>query len=225
MEIKQKPLSKPTLPDTAAAEKQLRDVATLYEKQFLREMVKQMRTSVTESELMPASFGEKYYREQLDHQYVESWGDKGGIGLGKLIYDQLLERYGERLGIKIPKEKPQGPLPLTYRDQWTGRVQTANKSLHFEKSKEPREAQAPLPIESPWEGRWLGSFELGNGLKAGKIEHQGVISTLVGDFHFGGREVGSLVAAGDRIGTLAPQAKDFYWRLDSKGEESAPPSN
>jgi Rod binding domain-containing protein len=135
-------------PRVAAADKQLRDVASLYEKQFLREMVKQMRSSVTESEWMPSSFAEKYYREQLDHQYVESWGDGGGIGLGKMIYDQLLERYGERMGIRIPKERPQGPLPLSHRDQWQGEIGAQNRALQFRKREDPSGASVRNPVNA-----------------------------------------------------------------------------
>ena len=97
MDIKAKATQQNQMTSINAADKQLKDVAALYEKQFLREMVKQMRSTVSESELMPTGFAEKYYREQLDHQYVESWGDTGGIGLGKMIYDQLLDRYGAQL--------------------------------------------------------------------------------------------------------------------------------
>ncbi len=79
--------------------KKMRDVAELYEKQFLRDMVKQMRSTVPTTDMFKSSFAETYYREQLDQQYVESWGDKGGIGMGDMIYNELLEKYGPRMGL------------------------------------------------------------------------------------------------------------------------------
>jgi flagellar protein FlgJ len=212
MDIKTKPIQA-KVPEASAAEAQLKNVAALYEKQFLREMVKQMRTTVSESELMPSSFGEKYYREQLDHQYVESWGDRGGIGLGKLIYDQLMDRYGERLGIRVPsKQANRGPLPLSQKDQWTGEIQDKNRAIRFER-KDANDGK-PATIESPWAGSWLGTFKLENGMQVAKIKHDGVQSMFVGDFQFGDRKVGDPVEAGENLGVLSLDAKSFLWKLE-----------
>lgn len=200
--------------EPSAAEKQLKDVASLYEKQFLREMVKQMRATVNESEFMPSGFAEKYYREQLDQQYVEQWGDKGGIGLGKMIYDQLVDRYGDRLGIRVPKEKPMGPLPLSQKDLWMGQVQERNKAIQFDKI-QSNEGK-PTPIQSPWDAQWLGSFKLENGLEVAKLDHQGVKSLLIGNFQFSDRQIGDKISAGENLGVLAPDAKQFLWKMEEK---------
>lgn len=233
---------------SAAAEKQLRDVSQLYEKQFLREMVKQMRASVGESEFMPAGFAEKYYREELDHQYVETWGDQGGIGLGKMIYDQLISKYGEMLGIKMPSNKAMGPLPLSQKDQWGARMEPKDKSIIFTKKegivsekinsqdmmvseKENNSSvsndissrlshhetiakeKGSTSVESPWAGRWLGSFELDNGLKVAKIQHDGFQSMLVGNFQPSSLKVGEALPEGAPIGVLAPEAKQLQWKV------------
>jgi hypothetical protein len=81
------------------AKRKIRDVAELYEKQFLRDMVKQMRSTVGYSEISKPSFAEGYFREQLDQEYVEKWGERGGIGLGDMIYKQLVGQYGSRMGL------------------------------------------------------------------------------------------------------------------------------
>ena len=248
MEIKNKTNTLPRIEmnsSSAAAEKQLRDVSALYEKQFLREMVKQMRASVGESEFMPAGFAEKYYREELDHQYVESWGDQGGIGLGKMIYDQLISKYGEMLGIKVPSNKAMGPLSLSQKDQWGARMEPKDKSIVFtkkegiasekvnsqdtvglEKGSNSRDASSGLEpyekrakengstsVESPWAGRWLGSFELDNGLKVAKIQHDGFQSMLVGNFQPSSLKVGEALPEGAPIGVLAPEAKQLQWKV------------
>lgn len=224
-------------PRVAAADKQLRDVASLYEKQFLREMVKQMRSSVTESEWMPSSFAEKYYREQLDHQYVESWGDGGGIGLGKMIYDQLLERYGERMGIRIPKERPQGPLPLSHRDQWQGEIGAQNRALQFRKREDPSGVSVRNPVNaqdraaesasdrtsdrtseltSPWEGQWMGSYLLPSGMRVAKIQHGKMVSTFVGQFNLRRDQelsLGAEIKAGESFGEMPSGTKEFYWKI------------
>jgi Rod binding domain-containing protein len=68
-------------------------VAKLYEKQFLREMVKAMRGTTQLSDLEKPSMGEQIYREQLDQEYVEAWGEHGGIGLADVIYNSLMDRF------------------------------------------------------------------------------------------------------------------------------------
>jgi flagellar protein FlgJ len=195
------------------AEKQLRNVSELYEKQFLREMVKQMRSTVSESSLQPSSFAEKYYREQLDEQYVESWGDRGGIGLGKLIYDQLIFRYGEMMGIKVPQGKPSGPLPMSQKDQWGTRFEPKDKSIVFDKKEGAGAAQGSSEVASPWSGRWLGSFQLENGLKVAKIQHEGFQSVLVGHFQASQHKQGDQLNEGDSIGILNPEATQLQWKL------------
>lgn len=80
--------------DSADKDPRLQEAAKMYEKQFLREMVKAMRATVPESDLVPANAGERVFRQQLDDQYAEKWGDQGGIGLADLIYDNISERYG-----------------------------------------------------------------------------------------------------------------------------------
>ncbi len=81
---------------------QLREVAKLYEGEFLKEMVRQMRKNVGESGFIEKGMAEKIFEGELDNKYVESWTEHGGVGLADMIYDQLIERYGSHLG--IPKE-------------------------------------------------------------------------------------------------------------------------
>lgn len=84
----------------SAAEKKLRDVAKMYEGQFLREMVKAMRGTVTDSGFIKENQAEKIFREQLDQEYTDKWVDRGGLGFQDIIYNQLVEKYGPQLGIQ-----------------------------------------------------------------------------------------------------------------------------
>ena len=86
-----------------------KEIGKLYEKQFMREMVKAMRSTTGKDSLIPVSQGERIFREQLDHEYVEKWGDQGGLGLSETIYKNLLDKYGESLGI-TQKEAIKGPI-------------------------------------------------------------------------------------------------------------------
>ncbi len=94
-------------------DEKLQDVSKMYEKQFLREMMKAMRSTVTQSELLPVSQGEKIYREELDNEYAEKWGDAGGIGLSNMIFDQLKQKFGSKGGVEDKGLKPIHSFSLT----------------------------------------------------------------------------------------------------------------
>ncbi len=95
-------------------DEKLQEVSHLYEKQFLREMMKAMRSTVSKSELLPVNQGEQIYRENLDNEYAEKWGDAGGIGLSTLIFDQLKQKFGSLQGAER-ESAPKGMFPLSMR--------------------------------------------------------------------------------------------------------------
>jgi len=96
---------------------QMRTAAQGYEELFLNEMVKAMRSTVSESGLVPVSGTEKYFREQMDFDRVKSWASKGGVGLQDMVYNQLIEKYGPRLGIEPQSAaRAQSAGPKTLKD-------------------------------------------------------------------------------------------------------------
>ena len=105
-------------PVQKSPEQKLRDVSDMYEKHFLREMMKAMRSTVHEGGFVQSNQAEKIFREQLDEQYVDKWGDRGGIGLSDMIYKQLLDKFGVMMGIKAPVSKPRGPLALDSKSEF-----------------------------------------------------------------------------------------------------------
>ena len=54
-------------------EEKFREVAEMYEKHFIREMMKEMRSTVHESGFMKQNNAEKMFREQLDDDYADKW--------------------------------------------------------------------------------------------------------------------------------------------------------
>lgn len=82
----------PTENIRSVKDKKLMEVSRLYEKHFLRELVRAMRKTIPENDLTKPSFSEKMYKQKLDQEYVEKWGDQGGIGLAPIIYKNLKER-------------------------------------------------------------------------------------------------------------------------------------
>ena len=67
----------------------LRETASEFEAIFIQQMLKTMRESSFESDLLPTSEGEKMFRSLLDEQYAKLSAKSGSLGLGEMIYQQL----------------------------------------------------------------------------------------------------------------------------------------
>jgi len=67
----------------------LRKAANEFEAIFIQQMMKSMRKTSFESELLPKSEGEKIFRSMLDEQYAKLSANSGSLGLGQMIYMQL----------------------------------------------------------------------------------------------------------------------------------------
>jgi flagellar protein FlgJ len=197
----------------------LKNVGELYEKHFLREMVKAMRGTVTEGGFIKASNAEKIFREQLDQEYVEKWGAQGGIGLADMIHQQLLNKYGTQMGITGPLEKPKGPLPLNEKSNFTGHPLPASanaKKFTIEFLKNLDEPSLGIsPVKMPWEGKIIGSTKLGADEYLLDLTHtNGLKSQIVFKGQPESGLKGERLQAGDRIGLLSPEARAFYWNIE-----------
>lgn len=211
-------------PVPKSPEVKLREVSDMYEKHFLREMTKAMRSTVHESGFIKSNQAEKIFREQLDEHYVEKWSERGGIGFSDLIYKQLIEKFGAQLGIKAAVEKPKGPLPVNnagYRArpfQHPGRP-TSTMSYRIDVAPE---IQGGLPrpgsrdVKAPWAGAFGAvkvlddqslqvDIEHDNGLKS-QVVFKGTLSKL---------STGQKVQAGDTLGFLSSEAKSIYWTVET----------
>lgn len=196
------------------------DVAKLYEKQFLREMVKAMRSTVSFGELTKPSMAENIYRDQLDNEYVENWGDQGGIGLSNLIYDQIMEKFfgGSQKGIQ-----PRGPIPLTDRD--TIRVVPLKASsegglgqqLPLQVELTDQKTSAPVHIQAPWDGQLMAVTREGGKAAVSLLHEGGIKSTFVFEGVLSGAlgnlRPGQRVSRGQSVGVLNPEANKFLWNV------------
>jgi len=95
----------------------LLEASRMFEHEFLRQMVKEMRDTVPEDELMPDGVGGKIFKEELDKKYVENWVDGGGVGLADLIYDQVQERMDAIQNRGVRATQPGEVLPLPKNQQ------------------------------------------------------------------------------------------------------------
>ncbi|MBS1256833.1 MAG: Peptidoglycan hydrolase FlgJ [Deltaproteobacteria bacterium] len=67
----------------------LREAANEFEAIFIQQMLKTMRKTSLESDLIPKSEGEKIFRSMLDEQYARLSAKSGSLGLGEMIFQQL----------------------------------------------------------------------------------------------------------------------------------------
>lgn len=208
-------------PQQASVEQKLRDVSQAYEKMFLREMVKAMRSTVGESGLIKQNPMEKLFREELDSEYVGSWGSKGGVGLADLIHQNLMDRFGERLGLKEVVMKPSGPLRMDSRSETTTVARMPS----------PRSGETLLRFDglrgrgdevvAPWRGVLLGSKRLADDLQMAEIRHDnGLVGTLTWKGSGGKLEAGRVVEPGERLGLLSMDAQSLFWGLREQDEGS-----
>lgn len=203
-------------PTPEQIDQQFQDVSKLYEKQFLREMVKAMRSTVHESGFIKQNQGEKIFREQLDQENVEKWGDRGGIGLADMIYKQLVDRYGEAAGLKQRVDKVNGPISVEHLAQFQVRQQTnpGNFPVTYEFEKKSLEDSALMNLQSPLAGRIARNVKLGADQTLLEIMHEdGLQSRMVFRGHSPSLVQGQMVDQGETVGLLSPEARSFFWAL------------
>ncbi|UXR64924.1 rod-binding protein [Bdellovibrio bacteriovorus] len=223
-------------PEQKPPEQKLREVSDMYEKHFLREMMKAMRSTVHEGGFIQSNQAEKIFKEQLDDQYVEKWGERGGIGLSNMIYDQLMNKFGVMMGIKAPVAKPVGPLTMDEKSNYTakpfqhpGKKQSVSYKFDVSPNAGPSSEAASasvsadtaaLPasaaVKAPWDGVLLGKRNLADDQTMVEIEHDnGLKSQLVFKGGLSKVSTGEKLQAGDTLGFLSPEAKALYWTIES----------
>ncbi len=213
----------PTAQKTSPRNEKVDGAAKMYEKAFLSEMVKAMRQTVDFGAQKP-SMGENIYREELDQQYVDSWGEKGGIGLADLIYNQIMERYfNSESGQAVKKEG--GGIPLTDRDvSRVIRVKTADAPGQVPLRVELKKTAdgSPAKVQAPWAGEVVSNIKIEGGKTALTLKHgPNLRSTLV----FNGvtaaqAQPGAKLEKGDVVGILSPEIHSFLWNINRTGTDA-----
>lgn len=196
-------------PNTAEkVDQQFKEVSQMYEKHFMREMMKAMRSTVQESDFIKHNQAEKIFREQLDQEYVEKWGDRGGIGLSDLIYKQLVEKYGPVYGLKAPVEKPHGPIKLDEKSN-LNKIIPQGKNTRLELSN-PVDRQ----VTAPWSGYLQKKLELAPDEWFLQVSHENGLSSQMS---FKGRAadltLGQFLQGGDKVGLMSPDHPQLIWNL------------
>jgi Rod binding domain-containing protein len=63
-----------------------------FESILISQLLKSMRQSVTTSGLMGGGLGKDMYFSLVDQEVSQSLAKRGSLGLGKMIYDQVIQR-------------------------------------------------------------------------------------------------------------------------------------
>lgn len=66
-----------------------------FESLLLNLMIREMRATVPESSLLPTSMAQDMFTSMLDEKYADSMAESGGIGLHRLIIEQLKDVASE----------------------------------------------------------------------------------------------------------------------------------
>ena len=66
----------------------LMEACQQFESIFIHQMISQMRATIPEGGLFEKARG-KDFQDMLDHEYAQNISKAGGIGLAKILYDQL----------------------------------------------------------------------------------------------------------------------------------------
>ena len=223
--IKQAPLAEKS---NKPSEQQVKEVSDMYEKYFIREMMKQMRATVHEEDgIIKHNNAEKIFRDQLDDQYADQWGKAGGIGLSGLIYDQIMDKYGVSLGLKQkPLDRPQGPINLDQKANFSGVTRAAGSGS---KSSAPLtfKLQAPAgektELTNPWAGTLLDKKYLEMDQMQYHIKHDNGLESLIVTRGSGlGPEQklspGDTIRAGQKLGWLS-ESSPLFWTLKANVSE------
>jgi len=71
---------------------ELREVCGQFESIFLTHLTRAMRRTVPKTGLLDGGLAGDIYRDMLDVEFAARMAERGGVGLGEMLYRQLNER-------------------------------------------------------------------------------------------------------------------------------------
>lgn len=198
-------------PQMQKIDAKLKKAAKMYEEQFLRQMVRAMRKSVSHSAMTKPNFGERIYREQLDDKYVSGWIDRGGTGFGDMIYNQLVDKFYPQL--KGAKPKVVRPVNLSDRYQGISKSITQPKKHTFNIQLGPQKNEKSY-LQLPWKGKFEKQFQLDSGEKVAMFSHPfGLKSTFVFRGQLEPGLLNKTLQEGENFAALNAEAQNMTWQI------------
>lgn len=192
----------------------LRKAANMYEQQFLRQMVRAMRKSVSHGALTKPNMAENIYREQLDDKYVDKWMDRGGTGFGELIYKDLVNKFFPQLGPKRAKQIRQ----MNLSDRYQGISQKLTSSKKSEQTfniQLAAQKNGKSYLKLPWQGTLEKQFNLESGHKVAMFSHPfGLKSTFVFQGQLDPGLLGKTLMDGEDFAQLGLDSQNLTWKIE-----------
>ncbi len=161
--------------DTDVSDEKLREVADLYEKHFIKEMMKQMKSTLPEGGLIKKNNAENIFQDQLDDQYSSEWNKRGGFGISDLIFQQLTEKFGLKEG--AADTKPIGPIEFK-QDSKMLKMPNQNSEQIYKiqpSDKNPKN----IDVKSPWAGTLQNRSVMDNNQTSYRIKHDNGLESLI----------------------------------------------
>lgn len=207
------------------SKEKLREVADMYEKHFLKEMMKQMKATTSEGTgMFKKNNAEKIFQEQLDDEHAGQWNKQGSFGLSNMIYDQLMDRYGSQFGLKENLEKPSGPIELNQKKHDIKDLNSADGFSIKIEAKSPEEASNEnQTVKNPWAGTLQSKELINDDHTLYKIKHDNGLASLITIQGAASEKTrflssGDYLQAGDELG-LAKETSPLFWTVRSNLKE------
>lgn len=207
------------------ADAKIREVSDMYEKYFMKEMMRNMRGTIQEGGFLKANNAEKIFQEQLDDQYSSEANNRGGFGISELIYQQLKERYGAELGIDNKEGKvdqPKGPIPTDKKIKFQELMNSPQQQTYMLQSEQAAN-EKNVNVQTPWAGT-LQNKKIHEGDRTSySIKHDNGLESLIMTQGAPSAETrhlspGDKLEAGQSLG-LATAGSPLVWTVKSSVSE------
>jgi peptidoglycan hydrolase FlgJ len=200
----------------------LKEVADMYEKHFIKEMMKQMKSTVVEGTgMFKKNNAEKIFQEQLDDEYSSEWNKQGSFGMSKLIYDQLMDRFGGQFGLTKPIDKPEGPIDLDEKHEIKDLKPLSDFSIKIDSK---NKLDGNQTVKNPWAGTLQSKDHMSEDKTMYKIKHDNGLESLI-TIQGAASEKSRFLSAGDTLQAgqelgLAAEASPLFWTVRANSSES-----
>lgn len=207
------------------ADAKVREVADMYEKYFVKEMMRNMRSTIQEGGFQKANHAEKIFQEQLDDEYSTQANNRGGFGISDLIYQQLKDKYGAQLGLSdsVNKmDKPAGPIPIDKKIKFEELMNTPQQQTYLLQP-EQTVNENNVSVQTPWAGVLQNKKRHEGDKTSYTIKHDNGLESLIMTQGAPSPETrhlspGDKLQAGQPLG-LASAASPLVWTVKSSVSE------
>lgn len=86
--------------------KKLEKTCSEFEAIFIQQMLQSMRKTIISSGLLENGLGKGIYESLFDQQLSQCLANRRGLGVGKMIYDQMMRQEEKKSPVNPEKDRP-----------------------------------------------------------------------------------------------------------------------